>query len=49
MINGLALLGWNPPHRGEVEEKVGVFSKHEVLTINDILQSVSYAFFSLLF
>jgi nondiscriminating glutamyl-tRNA synthetase len=37
MFNGLALLGWNPPQKGEVEEKVGVFSKHEVLTMNDIL------------
>ena len=41
MINGLALLGWNPPHKGEVEEKVGVFSKHEVLTMHDIMQGVS--------
>ena len=44
MINGLALLGWNPPQRGEVEEKVGVFSKHEVLTMHDIMQSVSFPF-----
>ena len=42
MVNGLALLGWNPPHRSEevLNEKPGVFSKHEVLTMNDLLSMV---------
>jgi hypothetical protein len=45
MVNGLALLGWNPPQRvGEQEkqEKFGVFSKHEVLTMQDLLTMVSF-------
>ena len=41
MVNGLALLGWNPPHRSdEVVEKPGVFSKHEVLNMQDLLSMV---------
>ena len=33
MINGLALLGWNPPHRAGTEEEdaKSKFSKSEVL------------------
>jgi hypothetical protein len=45
MVNGLALLGWNPPHRSdEVVEKPGVFSKHEVLTMQDLLTMVLYIY-----
>lgn len=44
MINGLALLGWNPPHKEEnsngEEEKTGRFSKHEVLTMEDLFKMV---------
>jgi len=45
MVNGLALLGWNPPHRADdVVEKPGVFSKHEVLTMKDLLTMVLFKF-----
>jgi hypothetical protein len=45
MVNGLALLGWNPPHRSdEVIEKPGVFSKHEVLTMQDLLSMVNFIY-----
>lgn len=42
MINGLALLGWNPPHKvgEEALEKNGNFSKHEVLSMQEILSMV---------
>jgi glutamyl/glutaminyl-tRNA synthetase len=41
MINGLALLGWNPPHRQEEAESVkNGLSKHEVLTMEDLLKMV---------
>jgi|LauGreDrversion4_2_1035121.scaffolds.fasta_scaffold237698_1 hypothetical protein len=48
MVNGLALLGWNPPHRSdEITEKAGnVFSKHEVLTMKDLLNMVRIAYYS---
>ena len=44
IINGVALLGWNPPHRedpGVVSAPVNVFMKHEVLTPKDIGATVS--------
>ena len=40
VLNGIALLGWNPPHREDpnvLAENLGVFMKHEVLTIEDML------------
>jgi hypothetical protein len=48
MVNGLALLGWNPPHRSEevLNEKQGVFSKHEVLTMNDLFSMVRLSYLS---
>ena len=39
VLNGVALLGWNPPHRedpGIVSSTVNVFMKHEVLTLKDL-------------
>jgi glutamyl/glutaminyl-tRNA synthetase len=36
MINGLALLGWNPPQRLDQEVTKDRFSKHEVLTMGDL-------------
>ena len=47
MVNGLALLGWNPPHKSdEITEKAGnVFSKHEVLTMKDLLNMVRIAYY----
>lgn len=43
ILNGLALLGWNPPHRedpGIISSPVNVFMKHEVLTEKDLLHLV---------
>ena len=40
VLNGIALLGWNPPHREDpnvLAENLGVFMKHEVLNIEDML------------
>lgn len=45
MINGLALLGWNPPHREDlnvIQSTGSVFMKHEVLSMKDLLGTVSY-------
>lgn len=44
IINGVALLGWNPPHRedpGIISAPVNVFMKHEVLTPKDIQATVT--------
>lgn len=41
LLNGLALLGWNPPHREDpnvLSESVGTFLKHEVLSMNEMEQ-----------
>ena len=38
-MNGLALLGWNPPHREDpnvLSENVNQFLKHEVLTLAEM-------------
>ena len=40
LLNGIALLGWNPPHREDpnvLAESTGVFLKHEVLKIEDMI------------
>jgi nondiscriminating glutamyl-tRNA synthetase len=40
LLNGIALLGWNPPHREDptvLAENTGVFLKHEVLRIDDMI------------
>ena len=42
LLNGIALLGWNPPHREDpnvLSETTGVFMRHEVLTIDDMLDT----------
>jgi glutamyl/glutaminyl-tRNA synthetase len=39
LVNGLALLGWNPPHREDpnvLSEDLNTFLKHEVLTMKDM-------------
>lgn len=39
LVNGVALLGWNPPHREDptvLAENTGVFMRHEVLKIDDM-------------
>lgn len=44
LLNGLALLGWNPPHRedpGVISQSLGVYLKHEVLSMKDLLALVS--------
>ena len=44
LINGLALLGWNPPHREDasaVQQPASVFLRHEVLHMKDLLATVS--------
>lgn len=44
LINGLALLGWNPPHREDpdvVSQNTNIFLKHEVLSMKDLLATVS--------
>lgn len=41
LLNGLALLGWNPPHREDpnvLSENIGTFLKHEVLTLKEMEQ-----------
>ena len=40
LLNAVALLGWNPPHREDpttLSETTGVFMRHEVLTLDDML------------
>lgn len=40
LLNGIALLGWNPPHREDptvLAESTGVFLKHEVLKMEDMI------------
>jgi glutamyl/glutaminyl-tRNA synthetase len=40
LLNGIALLGWNPPHREDptvLAESTGVFLKHEVLRVEDMI------------
>jgi len=41
MLNGIALMGWNPPHREDASlifnESTGVFLKQEVLTMDDMI------------
>ena len=40
VLNAVALLGWNPPHREDpttLSEAVGVFMRHEVLTLKDMI------------
>jgi hypothetical protein len=39
-LNSVALLGWNPPHREDVNvisQNTGVFMRSEVMTIQDML------------
>ena len=41
LLNGIALLGWNPPHRDDpslLAESTGVFFRHEVLSLTDMIQ-----------
>ena len=41
VLNGIALLGWNPPHREDpdvLSESSGVFLRHEVLSLEDMVQ-----------
>ena len=40
VLNGIALLGWNPPHREDatvLSESSGVFMRHEVLSLDDMI------------
>jgi len=40
VLNGIALLGWNPPHREDptvLAETSTVFMRHEVLTLADMV------------
>ena len=40
LVNGAALLGWNPPHREDaqvISGPVSVFMKNEVLTMKDLV------------
>jgi len=40
VLNGIALLGWNPPHREDatiLSETTGVFMRHEVLSLKDMI------------
>jgi len=40
LLNGIALLGWNPPHREDptvLAESTGVFLKHEVMRLVDMV------------
>lgn len=49
MINGLALLGWNPPHRedsGIVGSNLSTFLKHEVMSMKEIEELVIFFLFS---
>lgn len=40
LVNGLALLGWNPPHREDpnvlADNNINNFLKHEVLTMKEM-------------
>jgi hypothetical protein len=39
LVNGVALLGWNPPHREDptvLAETTGVFLRHEVMQLDDM-------------
>jgi hypothetical protein len=39
LINSLALLGWNPPHREDpnvLSQSAGQYLKHEVLTMDEM-------------
>ena len=39
LVNGLALLGWNPPHREDpnvLSQDVQAFLKHEVMQMDDM-------------
>lgn len=41
LLNSIALLGWNPPHREDpnvLAEGTGTFMNHEVLTLQDMIQ-----------
>ena len=41
MINGIALLGWNPPHREDpttLAQTASVFHRHEVLSLTDMIE-----------
>jgi hypothetical protein len=47
LLNGVALLGWNPPHREDpsvVSSSINTFMKNEVLDIKDIFGTVRYIF-----
>jgi glutamyl/glutaminyl-tRNA synthetase len=40
LLNGVALMGWNPPHREDptvLAENTGVFLRHEVLRLDDMI------------
>lgn len=40
LLNGVALMGWNPPHREDptvLAENTGVFLRHEVLRLDDMV------------
>ena len=40
VINGIALLGWNPPHREDpsiLSETTGVFMRHEVMSLENMI------------
>ena len=40
LLNGIALLGWNPPHREDpnvLSQTSGVFFRHEMLTMDDMI------------
>jgi len=41
LLNGIALLGWNPPHREDpnvLAESTGVFARSEVLTVQQMVE-----------
>mmetsp|Transcript_34035 Transcript_34035/g.41992 ORF Transcript_34035/g.41992 Transcript_34035/m.41992 type:complete len:151 (-) Transcript_34035:654-1106(-) len=41
IVNGIALLGWNPPHREDpnmLAETSSVFMRHEVLSLQDMIE-----------
>lgn len=42
VLNGIALLGWNPPHREDptvLAETATVFMRHEVMEIEEMVRS----------
>jgi hypothetical protein len=46
VLNGIALLGWNPPHREDpsvISAPLNAFMKYEVLTLKDIESTVRNA------